>query len=152
MEKFIDQTEIGEIHESMCNDANPAAIPAIARSNGIPAAIMAPKAMNSITRVGNPLTSSALCRASSFILLKSAHTGHSPVTSAVAEPANSISPTYVPSSPANSGRCASSSIFCSTGISAVFPSREINPASAGIFSGSAKETTSGPADSLSIND
>ena len=104
--------------------------------------------MNNITKVGRALTSSALCRASSFILLKSAHTGHSPVTSAVTPSANVTLPTYLPSSPANSGRSASSLMFCSTGIKAVRPSREIMPASTGIFRGSTTDTTCGPSDNF----
>ena len=84
IEKFIDHTEIGEIRLSRCSDANPVAMPAIARISGMPAASIAPKAMNSMISVGRPESSSALCSASSFIWLKSAHTGHSPVTSAVA--------------------------------------------------------------------
>ena len=82
IEKFIDHTDMGVIHESMWSTANPTAIPASASSSGRPAAIIAPNAMNRSTRVGRPLSSSALCSACSFTLLKSLHTGHSPVTSA----------------------------------------------------------------------
>ena len=110
----------------------------------MPAASIAPKAMNSMIRVGRPESSSALCSAASFISLKSAHTGHSPVTSAVA-PSAMVSPsTKRPSSPAASGRSLSSPICCSTGINAVNPSCEIIPASGGMASGSATDTTRGP--------
>ena len=84
IEKFIDHTDIGEIQLSMCSEAKPVAMPAMASSSGMPAAIIAPNAMNSMINVGSPERSSALCSASSFILLKSLHTGHSPVTSALA--------------------------------------------------------------------
>ncbi len=144
IEKFIDHTDIGVTHESTWSRAKPTAMPATASSSGMPAAISAPKAMNSMIRVGRPLTSSALWRASSFILLKSLHTGHSPVTSAWAPSATSRVPTKSPSSPAASGRSASSPICCSTGISAVVPSWEIIPASGGMVVGSTTDTTFGP--------
>ena len=85
-----------------------------------------------------------MCSAASFMSLKSAHTGHSPVTSAVEPSAKVNPPTKVPSSPAASGRSLSSPIRCSTGISAVNPSWEIIPASRGMASGSATDTTRGP--------
>ena len=93
IEKFIDHTEIGEIQLSMCSAANPVAMPARASSSGMPAASIAPNAMNSMISVGRPESSSALCSASSFILLKSLHTGHSPVTSACAPSATDSPPT-----------------------------------------------------------
>ena len=37
IEKFIDHTDIGVIHESMCNTAKPTAMPASASSSGMPA-------------------------------------------------------------------------------------------------------------------
>ena len=144
IEKFIDHTEIGEITLSRCSDANPVAMPAIARISGIPAASIAPKATNNMISVGRPDNSSALCSAASFIALKSAHTGHSPVTSALAPSAMVSPPTKSPSSPAASGRSLSSPICCSTGINAVNPSGEIIPASAGMASGSATDNTRGP--------
>ena len=58
-----------------------------------PAASSMPNATNSRIRVGRPLTSSALCSASALILLKSLHTGHSPVTLAFAPDASVSFPT-----------------------------------------------------------
>ncbi len=116
----------------------------------MPAASIAPKAMNSMIRVGRPDSSSALWSASSFILLKSLHTGHSPVTSASRRRRRSVPPTKLPSSPAASGRSLSSPICCSTGINAVKPSWEIIPASAGMASGSATDSTRGPLGQLGL--
>ena len=82
IEKFIDHTDIGMNQPSKCKSAKPTAIPARASTSGMPAAISVPNATNSRINVGKPLTSSALCSASALILLKSLHTGHSPVTSA----------------------------------------------------------------------
>ena len=93
IEKFIDHTDIGVIHESMCNTAKPTAIPASASSSGRPAAIIAPNARKSRMSVGSPLRSSALCSASAFTVLKSLHTGHSPVTFACAPDASVNPPT-----------------------------------------------------------
>ncbi len=93
IEKFIDHTDIGVIHDNMCSTAKPTAMPASASSSGIPAAIMAPNATKSSTSVGRPLSSSALWSASAFTLLKSLHTGHSPVTFACAPDATGSPPT-----------------------------------------------------------
>ncbi len=93
IEKFIDHTDIGVIHESTCSVAKPTAMPDSASTSGMPAAIMAPKATNSRMRLGRPLSSSALCNACSLILLKSLHTGHSPVTAAFAPGARCSPPT-----------------------------------------------------------
>ena len=84
MEKFMDHTDIGMNQPSTCKSANPTAIPANARISGRPAASSMPNATNSRIMVGRPLTSSALWSASALILLKSLHTGHSPVTFAFA--------------------------------------------------------------------
>ena len=78
---------------STCSTANPTAMPASASSSGMPAAIIAPNATNSSTSVGRPLSSSALWSASAFTLLKSLHTGHSPVTFACAPDATGNPPT-----------------------------------------------------------
>ncbi len=80
MEKFMDHTDIGITQPSTCKSAKPTAIPANASTRGNPAASNMPNATNSRIMVGRPLTSSALCSASALILLKSLHTGHSPVT------------------------------------------------------------------------
>ena len=82
IEKFIDHTDSGVAIPSRCSSANPTAMPAMASRSGSSAAITEPNAKNSRIIVGMPLTSSALWSASSFTLLKSLHTGHSPVTSA----------------------------------------------------------------------
>ena len=91
IEKFIDHTDSGVAIPSRCSNAKPTAMPAIASRSGRSAAITEPNAKNSRIIVGMPLTSSALCSASSFTLLKSLHTGHSPVTSA-RDPAASFNP------------------------------------------------------------
>ena len=82
IEKFIDHTDIGVTQPSTCRSAKPTAMPASASTSGRPAAISMPNATNSRIMLGRPLTSSALWSASALIVLKSLHTGHSPVTSA----------------------------------------------------------------------
>ncbi len=93
IEKFMDHTDIGMNQPSTCKSAKPTAIPANARINGRPAARSMPNATNSRIMVGRPLTSSALWSASALILLKSLHTGHSPVTFAFAPDASVSFPT-----------------------------------------------------------
>ena len=122
--------------DSKFNEAHPAKMPAIARINGIPAAIAEPNAMNKRMSVGRPDSNSALCNAFSFDLLKSCHTAHSPVTFAETPAGTTCSSTNFISSPADSGRSASTSAFSATGINAVLPSGEIKPASRGIVVGS----------------
>ncbi len=74
---------MGSCSPIRCNDANPTAMPATASSSGSPAAARLPNAISSRITLGIPDSSSALCSACSLVLLKSAQTGHSPVTFAV---------------------------------------------------------------------
>ena len=107
--------------------------------------------MNSRINVGRPDSSSALWRACSLEVLKSLHTGHSPVTSAWAPAGSAKDETRSMTSPADSGRWASLVAASSTGTSAVRPSCEISPALAGMASGSATACTpSAPVRPLTI--
>ena len=131
IEKFMDHTDSGVNPVRRWRAAKPTAMPARASSRGRPAAMAEPNATASRTMVGRPETSSARCRASSFSALKSLHTGHSPVTSARAPSGRDSALTWAMSSPADSGRSASSVPARATGTRAVVPSASIRPASGG---------------------
>ena len=136
IEKFIDHTDSGVARPRRCRAAKPTAMPAMARTRGMPAATAEPKATSSRTMVGRPDSSSALWRASSLEVLKSLQTGHSPVTSSWAPAGGSRSPTKDMTCAADSGRSASSVASSGTGINTVRPSGATRPASAGMASGS----------------
>ena len=93
IEKFIDHTDTGVVVPNRWMAAKPTAMPARASMSGMPAATAEPNATSNRIIVGMAESSSALCRASSLLALKSLHTAHSPVTSARAPSGISTSAT-----------------------------------------------------------
>ena len=138
IEKFIDHTDIGVTHDEQVEqgeaDGDAGERPAAA---GCRRRAAAPKAMNSMMMVGRPLTQLGLVEGLLVHLVEVAP--HRPLAGDLdlgagrdVEGRRRSSP----SSPAATGRSASSPISCSTGMRAVVPSWEIIPASGGMAVGS----------------